>query len=55
MVAFAIQYNIKNEKTTAIFLNFLENVREIATAELKKRDYESACSYYAVCLGFIDP
>ena len=55
MVAFAVQYGTRNEKTTSIFLNFLENTREIATNELKKKDYFTAATFYTVCLGFIDP
>ena len=37
VVAFAIQFGTRNEKTTSFFLNFLENTREIGTSELKKR------------------
>jgi hypothetical protein len=55
VVAFAVQYGTRNEKTICIFLKFLEKTREIATNYLKKKDYLEASTHYVTCLGFVDP
>ena len=53
--AFAKQYGEKTEKTTFIFMNYLETVRESGVAHLRNNDLLKAASYFAECLRFVDP
>lgn len=53
--AFAKQYGEKTEKTTSIFMNYLETVREAGVTYLKNRDLLKSASYFAECLRFVDP
>lgn len=53
--AFAKQYGEKTEKTTSIFMNYLETVRETGVNYLKNKDLYKASSYFAECLRFVDP
>ncbi len=36
-------------------MNYLETVREAGVGYLKNRDLLKAASYFAECLGFVDP
>lgn len=53
--AFAKQYGEKTEKTTSIFMNYLETLRETGVTFLRNHDLLKAASYFAECLRLVDP